>query len=268
MVEPKVIRDSPNIMEVELENVTVQKTVAELFIGCAAIQHIRQEHLHGTAVLKTFYSEVRGFYMSTLKYMKRKFPLKDSLIKNATVVDPTRQQDVSLKALIELTELLPGIIPENNMESLLSEFCQHQAANSSDLPNSEKLERIEVFWEVVSQIKVPTNGKEQYPNLCKLAKHVLLIPHSNAYCETLFSQVKKVTTDSRSQLGRGKEGNAKSSVYSEHHNITNTLCAILNSKINIFKETCYTWKPSEQLLKKAKSATYNVISFASKNTST
>ena len=38
--------------------------------------------------------------------------------------------------------------------------------------------------------------------------HVLLIPHSNSFCETLFSIAKKMTTDMRSQLGRGKEGHA------------------------------------------------------------
>ena len=54
-----------------------------------------------------------------------------------------------------------------------------------------------------------------YPSLCRLAKHVLLIPHSIAYCEALFSMVKKMTTDQRSMLGRGKEGHAKSSVYED-----------------------------------------------------
>ena len=69
--------------------------------------------------------------------------------------------------------------------------------------------------------------------------HVLLIPHSNSFCETpgLFSIVKKMTTDMRSQLGRGKEGHASDGVYKDFHGVRHTLCRLLTSKINVFKGT-------------------------------
>ena len=65
--------------------------------------------------------------------------------------------------------------------------------------------------------------------------------------------VKKLTTDMRSQLGRGKEGHAATSVYSDVHGIRNTLCGRLTTKINVFKKTdCHEWNPSNDLLKRAK----------------
>ena len=53
----------------------------------------------------------------------------------------------------------------------------------------------------MQKLKDPATQNPMYPTLCRLAKHVDLIPHSNAYCETLFSMVKKkLTTDMKSQL--------------------------------------------------------------------
>ena len=43
---------------------------------------------------------------------------------------------------------------------------------------------------------------------------VLVIPYSNAYCETIFSMGKKVQTDNRSQLGKNtKEERVADNVY-------------------------------------------------------
>ena len=87
-------------------------------------------------------------------------------------------------------------------------------------------------------------------SLCRQAKHLLMIPHNNVYCESLFSMVRKITTDQRSNLGRGRECHAKSSVYQDCHSFRNTLCGLLTGKINIFKKdgyTCYTWKPEDSL---------------------
>ena len=79
--------------------------------------------------------------------------------------------------------------------------------------------------------------------------HVLLIPHSNSFCETLFSIVKKMITDMRSQLGRGKEGHASDGVYKDVHGVRNTLCGLLTSKLNVFKCTnCHEWKRTGDLL--------------------
>ena len=53
----------------------------------------------------------------------------------------------------------------------------------------------------MQKLKDPATQNLMYPTLCRLAKHVDLIPHSNAYCETLFSMVNKFfTTDMKNQL--------------------------------------------------------------------
>uniref|UniRef100_H2ZX01 HAT C-terminal dimerisation domain-containing protein n=1 Tax=Latimeria chalumnae TaxID=7897 RepID=H2ZX01_LATCH len=231
VVLPTAIQNEDSIMKVDFENPDLQKSDKE-FIGFAAMQLIRKNDLEGT-------SGVDKFRRETLNYIRKKFPVDDKLIQNAVLVNPATRQTASLQSLLELVQQLPeDVIPVSSRDALFMEFCNYQSASMSDLPAVDQGERVDAFWTAMEQLKDPTTGQKLYPTLCRLAKHVLLIPHS----KTLFSMVRKVTSDMRSQLGRGK----------------NTLCGLLASKINIFKKegsTRHNWKPSDDFLKKAKSAT-------------
>ena len=66
------------------------------------------------------------------------------------------------------------------------------------------------------------------------------LPNSNADSERVFSMVKKIDTDSRFDLGQ------------------DTLCALLSCKINI-EDNCYQFQPPAELLKSAKSATWDYV---------
>jgi len=227
------------------------------------MQLIVKNALEGTSGVTKFRAEVRMFYVGSLTYMTDKFPFQDPLIRNAVIVDPASSKTASMQSLLTLVEQLPAsVAPEENRDALCREFCTYQS--DVTLPAYDPDERVDVFWAAMEKMTDPATGTSQpiYPSLCRLAKHVLLIPHSNAYCESLFSMVKKMTTDQRSTLGRGKEGHAESSVYEDSHGVRNTLCGLLAGKINIFKPdgvSCFSWKPDADLLKKAKSATYQAL---------
>jgi hypothetical protein len=140
-----------------------------------------------------------------------------------------------------------------------SEFCLYQASSDEELDLSvEDADfRIDVFWSELAKKK-----QLLFPHLAEVAKVILLVPHSNAFCEGLFSIVRKVVTDQRSQLGRNKEGHSTDSQYSLALGVRNTLCGILGAKVNVFKGEkvcCYSWEPTPALLKKAKSATYEAL---------
>ena len=174
------------------------------------------------------------------------------------------RDSASLQSLIALVGDLPGVVPEDSQDGLCREFLHYQSASRSDLPAYDQPHsgRVDVFWAAMATLKAPATDGPMYPTLCSLAKHVLLVRHSNAYCQTLFSMMKKVTTTQQSQLGRGKEGHACDSMYADAHGMRNILCALLASKINIFKNTnCHSWGPSDALSKKAKSATYQGLKY-------
>ena len=85
-----------------------------------------------------------------------------------------------------------------------------------------------------------------------------MIPHSNSYCESIFSTIKKICTDGRHILGKdATPGHPSTSVYTETTSIRNNLLEILIPKVNIFRKkklACHELEPT--ILAQAKSATY------------
>ena len=109
-----------------------------------------------------------------------------------------------MQSLLELLELLPDrVVPEEERDNLCREFCSYQI--DDELPAFRPGDRVDQFWTTVGRMRDGATGNLSYPALARLAKHILLIPHSNSYCESLFSMVRKITTDQRSSLGRGAE---------------------------------------------------------------
>ena len=112
-------------------------------------------------------------------------------------------------------------------------------------------------------------GIQRFPNLSTLASFLLLNRHSNAFCEGVFSTVRKILTDSRYNIGTDvKKCQTHSSVYETETGIRNNLVGLLISKINVFKQQnikYYQWEPSQILMKTAKSITSQNLSVSVKN---
>jgi len=83
--------------------------------------------------------------------------------------------------------------------------------------------------------------KLQFGLLSKLAKACCVIPASNADPERIFSMLKKIQTDMRSELNN------------------DTLCSLLCAKQNQ-NLLCYEYEPSDSVLRSAKQA---VLSYQS-----
>lgn len=80
------------------------------------------------------------------------------------------------------------------------------------------------------------NGTIRFPLLSRLAKCLLSLPHSNADTERVFSIVRKIITDYRTEME------------------PSTLCALVACKLNN-DSTCFELNTPKGLLTKAKSST-------------
>ena len=82
-----------------------------------------------------------------------------------------------------------------------------------------------------------------FKHLAEFAKFLPLIPHSNSYCESIFSTIRKIFTVGRHKLGKDTtQGHASTSVYTEKTSIRKYLLGILIPKIYIFVKknlACY-----------------------------
>jgi hypothetical protein len=142
------------------------------------------------------------------------------------------------------------------MDHLQEEFIEYQLLEDTDIPDNiwqealvyivetngreEQFHRMDTIWGYLGQCK-RADGSLQYPMLAKVARAVLVLPHSNASEERIFSMVTKNKTNFRPSL-----------------KLDGTLSSILKVKLAHpeMQESCYDFKPSKNLLKKAKKSTW------------
>jgi hypothetical protein len=171
------------------------KTDEKLVIGEHARTFLKEKNLKPQKVTEIFQA-IREFYRTAAKYIIKKLPLNDPVLKNATSFDLSKFQHASFSAVGFFVEKFPALTPACSMDQLEEEFSSLQF---EDLGPVLQHERIDEQWHAVSQIKGST-GSEMYQNLANFALRVCLIPHSNASCERVFSYVRKIRTDFRASM--------------------------------------------------------------------
>ncbi len=134
------------------------------------------------------------------------------------------------------------------MDTLSEEFVEYQLLRNKDIPSQvwdkasifidddHTYHRMDVVWNYIGTLKAP-DGRLRFNRLSKVAKLVLVIPHSNAEEERVFSMVRKSKTAFRPSLDpKGMLSN------------------ILTIKLS-HTEAAHQFEPNKELLKTAKSAT-------------
>ena len=138
-------------------------------------------------------------------------------------------------------KVLSNIFAEKSKDDLEKEFIEYQVDQISEEILSE--ERLDVQWHYISQIQDETTWKSKYQNLAGVMLAILTIFHSNVECERTFSLVTKNKTKYRPNMN------------------TKTLSSFISHKtyMNSTGEMAHNCNPSAQLLRKCKSATYNML---------
>lgn len=114
-----------------------------------------------------------------------------------------------------------------------TQFLEYQLTPEDELPLTES--GIDTFWGLMADHKEPFTDKLSFRVLSKLAKACCVIPVSNADPERIFSMLKKIQTDMRSDLNN------------------DTICCLICAKQNQDK-ACFEFNPSDSVLRAAKKA--------------
>jgi len=100
---------------------------------------------------------------------------------------------VTFNEIKSLLVLFPDLISKEQYDVLFAEYTDYQTAD--DLPFHDESERIDTYWFSLYCLKNSSDNQPRFGTLCVLAMYILLIPHSNSFCESLFSIVKKNVSD-------------------------------------------------------------------------
>ena len=150
--------------------------------------------------------------------------------------DPTlcALKSVNIKEdhLTSLTTRFPLVVSKENTGKLQEQLLDYQTANKTELPkiNNEnnKHRRIDQYWFKISLMKEIVTQIPRFFSLSNLVRLLLLIPHSNSFCEGVFSTVKKILIDLTIDLGKDiVGGHAHSNVYESETGIRINLVGLL-----------------------------------------
>ena len=237
-IQPDLLAATSNkdIHTFEYENPNNQLSNDELGIGTAARLLLieNSDNLEGTHKEDNFFHSIRQFYVECVRKIVAKFPFADLTINDLGILDPRYHFKASSSLVIRLFR---RFTPTANLDSILIEFREYQSLPDPQLPVYESLDD---FWASVGNLPKPAGviGEKRFGHLTSFCKILLVLPHSTADPERLFSIIGKVDTSQRSSL------------------LPSTVCNILSAKINLDQE-CFNTNEfvTPDLIAQARSAT-------------
>ena len=175
------------------------------------------------------------------EYAVSHISFSDRLLKHAEVLQVENRETASFDSIIYFVERFPILKAKliGKMDMLYDQFTSYQLLPNSVVNNQHQFDQT---WCNLNQLR-QKDGVARFDLLFEVAKHILVLPHSNAEEERIFSTVSKNKTKFRATLSN-----------------KTTLPSILTCKTNFFRETpCYAFVPSLALIQKAKVAAKPII---------
>ena len=245
-VDPDVIKSADDITSVDFTNKSLQLNDDELGIGTSTRLLLcgEFEDLVGTSIEQSFFTCVRIFYETCVSKMIDKYPFNNEMIQQLAFLDPRNKDKTSFTGIVHLANQFASFSPDE-MDTLGMEFRDYRASTLDQLPafceNDEGA--VDHFWKDMASVTSVMNSEVyQFGKLSKFSHILLVLPHSNADVERLFSMVRKIETEERSQLDQS------------------TVCDLLTVKINN-DNPCYSNQEliNDNMLSMAKSATIKYV---------
>jgi len=174
------------------------------------------------------FKSVHHFYIAIVKKMVKIFPFHDTVLKDLSMLnpDPKLRNTWSPTMVRNLTTHFSKVA-DDEIEHLMEEFQDYQLSLDDDLPAVKSDSHVNMFWAEMGRKKIFV-GAVRFPLLSHVMTTLSLNAHSNADSECVFSVVRKIDTDSCSQLSN------------------DTLQFLLSCKINT-NDPCHAFVPDKDL---------------------
>lgn len=191
-VDPNVLKSEDDITIIDYMDRNNQVVNEELGVGTTRLLLCGDEVV-GTRTEVRFFEYVRTFYETSVSKILAKFPFSDSTIKELAFLDPRNRDKCSRNGILQLASRFTSSTADD-IDDLTMEFSDYRAASDDQLPkfDPEEVAAVDHFWAAMSEIHTVTDVDTlRFGMLSTLAKVLLVLPHSNADPERLFSMVRK-----------------------------------------------------------------------------
>ena len=131
-----------------------------------------------------------------------KFPFNDNIFKKLLMLNPRNRFMIDTADVLDLARRFMSF-GQDDMDSLTMECLDYQSCTDDELPtfNPQCDAAIDHFWADIGDMKTVIDLETlRFEKLSQLTKALLVLPHSNADPERLFSMVRKINTELRRQM--------------------------------------------------------------------
>ena len=145
-----------------------------------------------------FLDRCRRFYLEASHQLWSRLPLSCPVLQGIQMLDPKTGKRQTASNVYTLASKFP-LVPSSEVTKVQREWQMYQVA-VADHPCSSDL-MVDEYWHEISQMS-GHDGLTLYPVLAKLAKALLVIPHSGADVETFFGSSGRKIRISKSNGGQ------------------------------------------------------------------
>lgn len=223
-------KDLDAITHSDLNDETILLPPQKVMIGFTTRATMREHEMLPNEEAKTA-RKCQTFMLAAIDYAIKHLPLTDPLLKYAEVLNFSERMQHSFDSMVFFVEKFPTLKSRvcDKMDAVYDQFTRYQLL-SDDHPELVNLTRVDHQWACLGKMK--TSDAFMFDLLFEIARYVLVLPHSNAEEERIFSTVAKNKTDFRACLSN-----------------KTTLPSILTCKTNYLNKTsCFNFEPSASLL--------------------
>jgi hypothetical protein len=191
----------------------------QVFAGGLVNAFLERNQTVSSKLKDEFFNNVRNYYITLVAEIRSRFDKNDKIFEYSSHMKPS-----NLKSLQTLSSL--AVHTKLNLDILELDrelqFLKEENVNfNKDFLN---------FYEEISQIK-KGDGTLAYENIIRLVKYILVIPHSSATVERIFSAINLNKTKTRGRLEN------------------ETLSALRHGKsiLKRMSQTCYNFQPPKSM---------------------
>ena len=223
--------ETQDLCNIDPTNKSLQKNLKDIDVGGRCEALLLRESLGNME--KRFRQDALDFLVELCVQIRKRFPLSvDSILSQLRVLDVEEAVTMSChrtKSLVRLAAKFPDIVAEIDLDSLQDQWKLLPSAKVSlghmttfDPPR---------FWHSIKTIK-DGNDEPKFGLLSDFMCTMMVLPHSSACVERVFSQVNMIKTPMTNRL----------------HAETVASRLLAKQAIARNNSTCYEWEPSRSLL--------------------
>ena len=261
IIKPTALRGISSISDIDLTDDSIFTEPKSIFLGGTTkttLNGLLSEGDISQHKYDSFHTGAHLYFKDALQYIQNKFPIKNEVIHNSVWFD-VEKRDKTTWSNIEFFLLkysnqtcMEGVDNDKVFEefedyqSLTDDQIGHNAWSEAEVVDGKDEDgnkivhyRVDILWYYIASIRLPEISISHFKVLPRIAVIVLVLPHSNASLERLFSIVRKNKSDMRSSLKLN--GTLSSILYMKSHN---------PESITL----CFKWRPNQDLLELSRKA--------------